>query len=413
MAQYQKRLRGSFDGLLAYIEQSVLQGSISASREGGAAFSENGVRCAVRVYERYSYLGQNRLTLTVTLFGRDDALQLFAAASGGSQAVFLKINTLGEEAFLRDYYLAELTKKLACGPAAEFNTHRFDGASISPQALLDAVEAMPMMAERTLVRVDDVDLFKLPEQAREQYRGIFEDLPDYVCLVFCYDTIEYKPNGQMRKLSDTLKKHAQVVEFQKPSERELCTWIARHFRAEGKLISDKLASYLIFLTGGGMTQLSGEIKKISAYASGEEIQRSDIDAVVTPVLNAQTFDISNAVADGNFQLALTKLQELFAVQAEPIAILGAVGSQIRRLYYAKTLAACGKNQQTFMDLTGNKSSYAANLTFTAARKVPEAFCARAVELCLQADRDMKRSVDDPERLLEVLIATLWQEARRG
>ena len=29
----------------------------------------------------------------------------------------------GEEAFLRDYYLAELTKKLACGPAAEFNTH--------------------------------------------------------------------------------------------------------------------------------------------------------------------------------------------------------------------------------------------------------------------------------------------------
>ena len=103
MAQYQKRLRGSFDGLLAYIEQSVLQGSISASREGGAAFSENGVRCAVRVYERYSYLGQNRLTLTVTLFGRDDALQLFAAASGGSQAVFLKINTLGEEAFQRRF----------------------------------------------------------------------------------------------------------------------------------------------------------------------------------------------------------------------------------------------------------------------------------------------------------------------
>ena len=101
--QWRSIRSGCFDGLLAYIEQSVLQGSISASREGGAAFSENGVRCAVRVYERYSYLGQNRLTLTVTLFGRDDALQLFAAASGGSQAVFLKINTLGEEAFLRRF----------------------------------------------------------------------------------------------------------------------------------------------------------------------------------------------------------------------------------------------------------------------------------------------------------------------
>lgn len=155
-------------------------------------------------------------------------------------------------------------------PPPEFNVHRFDAASIAPQALLDAVEAMPMMAERTLVRVDDVDLFKLPEGPREQYRGIFEDLPDYVCLVFVYDTVEYKPNGQMRKLSDTIKKRAQVVEFQKPSERELATWIARHFRAEGKTISDKLAGYLIFLTGGGMTQLEGEIKKISSYASGEE-----------------------------------------------------------------------------------------------------------------------------------------------
>lgn len=72
-----------------------------------------------------------------------------------------------------------------------------------------------MMAERTLVRVDDVVCSSSPSR-QESSTAAFEDLPDYVCLVFCYDTIEYKPNGQMRKLSDTLKKHAQVVEFQKP-----------------------------------------------------------------------------------------------------------------------------------------------------------------------------------------------------
>ena len=127
----------------------------------------------------------------------------------------------GEEAFLRDHYVNLITKKLIDGPAGEFNSHRFSAADCTPQALADAVDAMPMMAERTLVRVDDVDLFKLPEGPREQYRGIFEDLPEYVCLVFVYDTVEYKPNGQMRKLSDTIKKRAQVVEFQKPSEREL------------------------------------------------------------------------------------------------------------------------------------------------------------------------------------------------
>lgn len=319
----------------------------------------------------------------------------------------------GEESFLREHYLAQLTGKLTQGPAADFNVHRFDSATISPQAFLDAVEAMPMMAERTLVRVDDVDLFKLPETEREQYRGILEDLPEYVCVVFVYDTAPYKPNGQMKKLSETLKKHAQVVEFQKQSERELCVWIARHFRAAGKTISEQLCSYLVFLTGGGMTQLAGEVEKIAAYASGQEIARADIDAVVTPVLNAQTFDISNAIADGKFQLALGKLQELYAMQAEPIAILGAVGSQLRRIYYAKTLAACGKGASAYMELTGNKSSYAANLTFSAAKRVSEEFCEKAVLLCLQADRDMKSSRDEPERILEVLIAALSQEARRG
>ena len=66
----------------------------------------------------------------------------------------------GEEAFLRSHYVDLITKKIADGPAGEFNCHRFSADDCTPQALADAIDAMPMMAERTLVRVDDVDLFK-------------------------------------------------------------------------------------------------------------------------------------------------------------------------------------------------------------------------------------------------------------
>ena len=100
MAQYDLHLQGNFDDVLQYIESSVMKGSVSASREGGSAFEADGVRCAVRVYERYSYLGGNRLSLCVTLFGRDQDLHLSAITAGGSQAMFFKINTWGEEAFL-------------------------------------------------------------------------------------------------------------------------------------------------------------------------------------------------------------------------------------------------------------------------------------------------------------------------
>ena len=46
-------------------------------------------------------MGSNRVSLSVTLYeGRDGTIHLSAITSGGSQAMFFKINTFGEQAFL-------------------------------------------------------------------------------------------------------------------------------------------------------------------------------------------------------------------------------------------------------------------------------------------------------------------------
>lgn len=53
------------------------------------------------VFERYRYMGGNRVSLNVTLFQADnEPVHVCATISGGSQAVFFKMNTIGEEAFL-------------------------------------------------------------------------------------------------------------------------------------------------------------------------------------------------------------------------------------------------------------------------------------------------------------------------
>ncbi len=318
----------------------------------------------------------------------------------------------GEEAYLREYYLRQLEQKLTGGSPDAFNYHRFSAETLTPDAFSDAVEAMPMLSARTLVRVDDVDFFKLGESARDTYGAILSDLPDYCCVALCYDTVPYKPNGQMRKLSDVFKAHAQVLDFARQSESDLAAWVSRHFRAHGKQISDELCRYLIFLTDGMMTTLGTEIDKAALFCTGQTVSRSDIDAVVTPALSAQSFDISNAVANGNYALALSKLQTLFALQEDAFLILGALGSQLRRLHYARIISAAGRGQETLMELTGMKS-YPAGLTMTAARRVSDRFCARAVTLCMETDYRMKTGYDDPQRLLELLLAQLYQEARHA
>ena len=100
MAKLEKTLTGDFNSILHKIEDGIINGSISASLEDSSDFYIGDLRCSVRVFERYSYTGGNRVSLNVTLFGDRDTIHLSAIASGGSQAVFFKVNTFGEEAFL-------------------------------------------------------------------------------------------------------------------------------------------------------------------------------------------------------------------------------------------------------------------------------------------------------------------------
>ena len=101
MAKLEKTLSGNFGRWLEKIQRGILDGSMSATLEESSDFRSGDARCSVRVFERYSYAGGNRVSLTVTLFQNgDEPVRLSAITSGGSQAAFFKINTFGEKAFL-------------------------------------------------------------------------------------------------------------------------------------------------------------------------------------------------------------------------------------------------------------------------------------------------------------------------
>ncbi len=100
MAKYEKVVYGDFDSILEKLNDAVMSGSTSASYEDGSDFSQGGFRCAVRIYERYSWTGGNRVSMSLTLAGSGGEYFLSAITSGGSQGMFFKMNTMGEEAFL-------------------------------------------------------------------------------------------------------------------------------------------------------------------------------------------------------------------------------------------------------------------------------------------------------------------------
>ena len=314
----------------------------------------------------------------------------------------------GEETYLRDFYLGRLKELLLTGGMGEFNLHQIGAKDMSPHRLEEAIDCLPMMAERTLITITDFDLFKAGEKDREEYCKLFAQLPDYCCIVFIYDLIPYKGDART-KLAAAIKQHGVVVNFARQDQGDLVDWVRRRFRALGKDIDSRLALDLIFLCGDLMNNLIGEIEKIGAYAKGQRITREDINAVATPQLDAVVFRMTDAIGEGRFDQAAGVLGELYQMQEPPMRILFSLGKQMRQLYSARLMMERGQGAASLAAMWGLKP-YPADKLMRSARRFSLKWCRRAVVLCGQTDLDMKSTGQDPQQLLTTLLLELANPA---
>lgn len=310
----------------------------------------------------------------------------------------------GEEKYLLEESLSALRELLVPQGMEEFNLHTFDGARLDVGELVETMDSLPMMSDRTLILVTDFDLFGCKEGEKELFAQAFTDLPDYLCLVFVYDALDYKIGRG--KFQDLVKKQGEIVEFAPVQRHDLLDWILRRFRELDKDIDDGDGEYLIFLCGGLMTGLKTEIQKIASYAKERKITRADIDAVADPVLEARVFDISDAVGSRDFPRALNLLSELYALNQHPIPILAIMGKQLRQLYSARLVLESGGGTPVLMELWNMKSPWPANKLMGNARKCSVEWCREAVRLAGETDLAMKSSGRDAEELLTELVLKL-------
>ena len=100
MARYDCELTGDADALVAHLDEAILRGSVSASLEEQVEHRAGDARMVVRTYERFSGFSSSRVSLTFAILAVGDHLGVSAVSTGGSRAMFFKIDTVGEGSFL-------------------------------------------------------------------------------------------------------------------------------------------------------------------------------------------------------------------------------------------------------------------------------------------------------------------------
>lgn len=309
----------------------------------------------------------------------------------------------GEESYLRQHYLNACKDVIVGeGTFAEFNLFEFDGKSLTPDMLRDAVESYPAMAERKLVIVHDFDLYKMPAAFSDMMPELLRDLPEYICLIFHYDTIEYKPDKRL-KLHKILSEYGHVVAFSFLDERQLVDWIRRRCRALGCSIADDAARYMIFLCGSSMVNLITEIEKAAAFSTTGEIKRYHIDTVCTRVMDAVVFDLSDAITERRFDQAIALVDELLAQKNTEVAIFSTIARHIERLYTAKLHEQERGDEKELLSLLGSGSPYYAKRIRAAARKLPMQWLRNTVILCGETDISLKSTAGDRKKQIELTL----------
>jgi len=305
----------------------------------------------------------------------------------------------GVERYLLERSLRSLRALLCPEGLDSFNYRRYEGKVLTIEELEDAVDTFPVFADRTLVEIHDFDIFK--HEAKEHLSNILKDLPDHVCLVLVYNTIEYKPDGR-QKINKEILKHASVIDFVVQDQDKLIKWIKRHYHDAGKNISTIDAEYLAFITGGLMATLDGEIEKTAAYAKSESVTRKDIDTVVTPILDTVAYKLTDALITHNNKLALHILDELFQLREAPHKLIYSISLKMRQLLAARVCIENKIDKKPLMEMCGIRHEFQARTLFSTANKATLSDCRNAVLYCSETALELNSTTDPEARLVELI-----------
>jgi DNA polymerase-3 subunit delta len=309
---------------------------------------------------------------------------------------------------------------------------RLDGAKCSADELTRAVSVMPFFGGVSVVMVDDL-LTRFESKRRKAAPAAEEaadapddgDAPDAPLLPGKNDpsrpfaaalgqiapatTVLLWERGAITKTNALLKalaKTATVAVFDAPKAGEIEDWIHARARAQGVRLKPDVPRLLAEHLGADPETLDEELTKLAVYVGeGGTIDTATVRLLTPQTRQADTLALLNAASGNRTGEALGLLHELLADGVVPVAIIGMLASQVRKLLQVQSLAVRRLPPPEIAARLG-MHPYAAKMTAESLRHYTPAGLRALHGRLLQADSDIKTGQADGEAALELLVLDL-------
>lgn len=315
----------------------------------------------------------------------------------------------GDEAYLKSFYAGRICERAVGDALRDFNFHRFEGKTIDFDALSDAVEAFPMMSERTCVLLKDVHVDALAQEDRDKLMQILSDIPPTCTVVMWMDTVDVQPkkSAKWRDFLKAVSPYADLVALDKRGRSDLVKLIRSGAEKRGCSISADTAVYLVSLTGDDLTNLLKELEKLCAYKGAGEITQHDVDAVAVRTVEAVVFDLSKAMFAMEGARAFSILALLLRQKTDPTVILGTLIACYVDIYRVKVFTLSGGRPEDAASVFNYKGKeFRLRNAARDGKRLSLQDVRRCLDILYRCDKNLKGTGMDARLLLETCVTEL-------
>lgn len=319
----------------------------------------------------------------------------------------------GPEEYIKRSALDALRAKLLPAGMEDMNESRLRDPDAN--TIIAAAETLPFLADKRLVIINESGMLQGKAKDYDEAKNAqalveyLKDIPDTTCLVFY---VRDKADGR-KKLYQTLKKSAAMVQFNNLDEREMTRWIAQQLKKLDKKIAASTCQKLVFTCGNDLYALSGELQKLAACAGErEEVIDQDIDDICVKSTAYRVYDLTAALLRGDAKNAFTLSQALIRDGEEELYLLALLQGECRRMLSIKILRAGGMSPDVIAGKIGAPPFAVRQLSQSVAQYT-DVQLKKMTDVCMDAEFSVKNGRSASSGVLEKTMLQLLKIRAEG
>ncbi|MGD2027533.1 MAG: DNA polymerase III subunit delta [Anaerolineales bacterium] len=310
----------------------------------------------------------------------------------------------GEDDFKINEFIHAILEKMGDPSTAEMNTTRFEENSFNLEDLRAAASAVPFLAARRLVIVENASRRLTRKEDQSKFTALLDGLPQSTALVL----VENKTLDKhwLLKWAQNAQGRAFVRGFPLPKGTQMADWIRTYAADQGGEISFQAAALLAESVQDAPRMAVMEIDKLLAYVNYQRpVDVDDVEMAAAFVGgHGDYFAFLDAIAARNGRKAMDMLQKLLDEQ-DGLQIFFGLVNHFRKVLQAREIYENGGTEETVAKQLGIHPYYAKKITIQA-RTLPMVTLEQIYLRLQQLDLEIKTGQIEPDLALEALVVEL-------